>query len=494
MKILNLSLVPLTLCLLVLPSRIALGKEPSANLQMARQLNQAFIEVAENASRAVVVITVMQKPPAPSVEEGDSSPFESLPREFRRRYRRQLEEQQQQPSEGEGSGVIIREDGYILTNGHVVEDAETIEVRLQDGRSFKATVRGVDPQSDLAVLKIDAKGLPIAVLADSSKTHVGEFAIAIGAPFNFDYSVTFGHVSAKGRSDILPRFAGGAMMDQDFIQTDASINPGNSGGPLMNIDGEVIGINTLIRGLHTGIGFAIPSSLAREVSDQLISDGKFTRAWLGIGIRAFRDDADLRDLIKGIEDGVVVSAILTNGPASKSDLKASDVITAVDGKRVSTPQELRGEIRGKKVGQPITLDVVRPDSNGAAKVIKIKVKPAEWVVEPPVVTASAKSSPGKEGDTAAAGLGLMVHALTHELATRFGVEMIQGVLVVAVEKETPAARKGIKPGDIITQMDHQYIASPKQFLNAVKKVDLKKGVVILLTSGDAARFEVLKEE
>src|SRR5205085_3961481 len=192
-----------------------------------------------------------------------------------------------------------------------------------------------------------------------------------------DYSVTFGHVSAKGRSNIVP-FAGLTSMDQDFIQTDANINPGNSGGPLVNLDGEVIGINTLIRGLRTGIGFAIPSSLAKEVSDQLISDGKFKRAWLGIGIRAFRDDADLRELIKGVDDGVVVSAILTNGPASKSDLKASDVITAVDGKPVGTPQQLRGEIRGKKIGQPITLDVARPDSTGTAKMIKIKVKPAEW--------------------------------------------------------------------------------------------------------------------
>src|SRR6185436_18520715 len=148
------------------------------------------------------------------------------------------------------------------------------------GRKFKGKVRGVDPKSDVAVIKIDAKGLPVATLADSSKTRVGEFAIAIGAPFRLDYSVTFGHISAKGRSDVLTAYDGSALMDQDFIQTDANINPGNSGGPLVNIEGEVIGMNTLIRGLRTGIGFAIPSSLAKEVSDKLISDGKFNRAWL----------------------------------------------------------------------------------------------------------------------------------------------------------------------------------------------------------------------
>ncbi len=489
MRTLNLTFVPLAVACLVFPPRSASAKEPSANLQLARQLNQAFVEVAENVSRAVVVISVVQKSVAPTMEEDENSPFESLPREFRRRFRRQLEEQ---PSEGEGSGVIVREDGYILTNGHVVEDAEKIEVRLQDGRRFKATVRGVDPQSDLAVIKIDAKGLPTAVLADSTKTRVGEFAIAIGAPFNLDYSVTFGHVSAKGRSNIVPFFAGVASMDQDFIQTDANINPGNSGGPLVNIDGEVIGINTLIRGLHTGIGFAIPSSLAREVSDQLITDGKFSRAWLGIGIRGFREDPELRDFIKGVEDGVVVSAILTNGPASKSDLKRSDVITAVDGKPVNTPQQLRGEIRGKKIGQPITLDVFRPDSSGTAKMIKIKVKPTEWT-EPVTVAANTKRSSGAENDNAGAGLGLTVRSLTHELATKFGVEMIQGVVVVAVEDGTPAARKGIKPGDVITQMDHKYLANAKQFLDALKKADVKKGVMINLTSGDTVRSEVLKE-
>jgi serine protease Do len=488
MKILNLSLLPLILLCLVFSSRTASAKEPSANLQLARQLNQAFVEVAENVSPSVVVITVTPKAGVTTMDEEENSPFENLPREYRRRFfRRQLEEQ---PTVGQGSGIIIRPDGYILTNGHVVEEAETIDVRLQNGRTFKATVRGVDAQSDLAVIKIAAHDLPVAVLADSTKTRVGEFAIAIGAPFSLDYSVTFGHVSAKGRTDILPGF-GPAMMDQDFIQTDANINPGNSGGPLVNIEGEVMGINTLIRGLHTGIGFAIPSNLAREVSDQLISDGKFKRAWLGIGIRAFREDADLRELIKGIEDGVVVSAILTNGPASKSDLKASDVITAVDGKPVSNPQQLRGEVRGKKIGQPITLDVFRPDSSGGAKMVKVQVKPAEWD-EPVTVTANTKRSPGEERDTA--GLGMSVRTLTHELAAKFGVEMIQGVVVVAVQDGTPAARKGIKPGDILTQMDHKYVANPKQFREAIKNADVKKGVVINLVSGDAARFEVLREE
>jgi serine protease Do len=478
------------LCLLFGPPSDQ-AREASASLELARQLNQAFIEVAEKVSPAVVVISVVQKPaaPAPDQEEGDV-PAEPSPREFRRYFHRQFEDEPPESSFGQGSGVIVRPDGYILTNGHVVEDAEKIEVRLRDGRSFKAKVRGVDPKSDVAVIKIEAKGLPVATLADSTKTRVGEFAIAIGAPFSLDYSVTYGHVSAKGRSNVLQGSAA-VSMDQDFIQTDANINPGNSGGPLVNINGEVIGINTLIRGLHTGIGFAIPSSLVKEISDQLIAEGKFTRAWLGIGIRALRDDQDLRGLIKSVDDGVVVSSILPNGPAFKSDLRPSDVITAVDGNHVSTAQDLRGEIRGKKIGQPVTLDVFRSDHAGEGKMIKVKVKPAEWV-EAPAAVAHARRSPGAESELT--GLGLTVHVLTPELAKQFGVEITEGVIVLEVRRATPAASKEIKPGDIITSLNHQPTANPKQFREAVKKADLKKGVVINLLSGKTARFEILKED
>ena len=248
--------------------------------------------------------------------------------------------------------MIIRDDGYILTNFHVVEEAEKIIVRLRDGRKFEGTVRGKDAQSDLAVIKINATNLPAAKLGDSAAVRVGEFAVAIGAPFELDYSVTYGHVSAKGRSRVVPSMgvnSQGAMMDQDFIQTDASINPGNSGGPLVNLYGEVIGINSLIRGMHTGIGFAVPINLAKQVSEELIANGKFPRLWLGIGIRGLREDDDSMEQIKGVEDGVLVTTIRPDGPAAKSDLKSGDVITMVDGKTVSTATQLRNEIRGKKL-------------------------------------------------------------------------------------------------------------------------------------------------
>src|ERR1017187_1195517 len=474
---------------LALAAQPALCREPSANLELARQLNQAFVEVADKVSSSVVVINVVQKPAASAPEDEPNGLFDSLPREFWRYFHKQLEQLPQEKVRGEGSGIIIRDDGYILTNGHVVEDAQSIQVRLRDGRIFPAKVRGIDPKSDLAVIRIEASRLPVAVLADSTKTRVGEFAIAIGTPFDLDYSVTFGHVSAKGRSNVLQGY-GAASMDQDFIQTDALMNPGNSGGPLVNINGEVMGINTVIRGLHSGIGFAIPSSLAKEVSDQLITDGKFTRAWLGVAISALRDDPELRESLKGVDEGVVVDRILAGGPAAKSDLERDDIITAVDGKPVATSQQLRSAIRGKKVGQAVTLDVYRSDLTGHGKMLQVKVKPVEWM-DPATTLASIKPSPASESSVA--GLGVTIHPLSRELAKQFGVTQAEGVVVVAVEKGTPAARKGLKPGDVITSVNQQAIANPKQFRDALKNADLKKGVTVKLVSGSTAHVEVLTE-
>jgi serine protease Do len=462
------------------------GSETTTPLDLARQLNQAFADVAQRVSSTVVIVNVLQKvsPPNPG-DTDDDGWFDSLPpglKHFHEQFKNLPE-----TSLSVGSGVILREDGYILTNNHVVEDAESVEVKLQDGRTLRASIRGTDPQSDLAVLKVDAKALPVAKFADSSRTRVGEFAIAVGAPFRLDYSVTFGHVSAKGRSNILDGYEG-LSMDQDFIQTDALINPGNSGGPLVNIEGEVIGINALIRGMHSGIGFAVPSNLAKEVSDQLIADGKFKRAWLGVIIGALRDDADLRRVIQGIDEGVVVSRVVANGPAAKSDLKPGDIIIAIDGRGVSTAQQLRTEIRGKKVGDPVTLDVFRKGQTN-----QIQISPGEWLQPSTLLTTKANTSP-PAGRNAPAKLGVTVQALTAELAAQFGVSASEGVLVAAVEKNSPAGRKGLKAGDVITSIDQEPVNDPKQFQAAVKKADLQKGVLVNLVNGDSSRFEILKAQ
>ncbi len=472
---------------------------PNANLQLAQQLNQAFVQVAEDVSPAVVVITVVQKASAtPRLDSGDGSGDEEDPLDGLRRWFRQYQQQPQSPqmppekTRGQGSGIIVRSNGYILTNRHVVEDAERIEVRLKDGRTFPAAVRGADAMADIAVIKIDAKNLPVARLADSSKTRVGEFAIAIGAPFALDYSVTFGHVSAKDRSNIPDPEDSSRMMDQSFIQTDANINPGNSGGPLINIDGEVIGINTLINGLHTGIGFAIPINMAREVADKLITDGKYTRSWLGIGIESLRDYPEFHNLVKGVENGVVVKQIIPNGPASKSDLHPADIITEVDGKPVVTSQQLKDEVRSKKVGQSVTLNVFRMVDDKAQS-IKIIVKPGEWVDTSEVADAKESMS---SGDNAGASLGLTVDTLTHELADKYGVDMTEGVVVTSIAKTGLAARNQseIKRGDVITSINQKPVKNLKQYLSVMKKIDTKRGVILNWIGKDGtARFEILKE-
>ena len=495
MKFANLKSIHLCLSLLALAGAASAAapapasKETSAAISLARQLNQAFIEVADKASPSVVVIRVASKRDAAAMDEEGNSFWEMLPRQFRKQFEEELEKRKNRQKgkapaapqfNGQGSGVVIREDGYILTNGHVVKDAEKIKVRFRDGKEYDAEVRGIDTQSDLAVLKVNATGLTAAKFADSSKTRVGEFAIAIGAPFDLDYSVTFGHVSAKGRSHIIPD----ATMDQDFIQTDANINPGNSGGPLVNIDGEVIGINTLIRGLRTGIGFAIPSNMAREVSEKLISDGKFTRSWLGIVVSSLSEDPDVRDLVKGVSAGVVVKSIPAESPVTHSDLKPFDVITTVDGVPVVTVQDLRNQIRMKRAGSNVTLDVNR---NG--KKMQVKVKPGEMPATP---TFASNRRPAAT-DSETHDIGVTVKALTRDLAEEFGVKLAEGVIVIDIEDDSVAQRKGLKPGDIITEINHKVVTNLKQFRDTMKAADMKKGVIVNFLSQGVSKFEVLKD-
>ena len=470
------------------------AKEPSAGLALARQLNQAFIEVADEVSPAVVVIRIAHKQTALDLDDENNPFWDMLPRQYRKQLEEQWEKQRKenQPRErspsrepefdGQGSGVVIRQEGYILTNRHVVDGADKILVVLRDGTEYPAEVRGVDSQSDVAVLKIDAKGtkLVVAKLGDSEKTRVGEFAIAIGAPFALDYSVTFGHVSAKGRSRILDD----PSMDQDFIQTDANINPGNSGGPLVNIDGEVIGINTLIRGMRTGIGFAIPANLAREVADQLITEGRFTRAYLGVKIKSLKEDPEYREMMTNITAGVIISEIPPGGPAAKSELKPGDIITSVDGKPVATSQQLKNEIRSKKIGHPVALDVHRNGKN-----IKVSVKPEAWPDQSPQVASKRNST--EEVD--AQPFGLKVESITKDLAETYGIERLEGVVVTEVARGSVAESKGIKAGDVVTEVNRKAVTTPRQFREAIKGGNPKKGIIINFTSGRNDAFTILKE-
>ena len=478
------------------PARAA---EPSEALKLAQQLNQAFVEVAESVSKSVVVVRVAHKPQARGAFGNPfrNSPFfDQLPEEYRRFFERQQEEREEKTEppprqrsrkpvfSGQGSGLVYREDGIILTNSHVVENADKVKIVFRGGTEYDGEVLGVDRESDIAVVKIDATGLTAAKMGDSDKTKVGEFAIAVGSPYELDYSVTVGHVSAKGRRV----FTDQIMFDQDFIQTDASINPGNSGGPLVNIYGEVIGINTLIRGVNTGIGFAVPVNLARRVADMLIEDGKVTRAWLGVSITTLREDADYRDLAVGVEDGVVVRQFIPGGPAENSDLELADVITSVDGSRVKSADELKRELRLKKAGDSVTLGLMR---NGEAR--EIKVETGELPDEFTAVSRMRRSERKPEAETKAKLLGMTVQKITPDLAKRFETKGEEGVIVTAIENDSAAAEKGITPGDIVTRINSAPVDSVASFKAALEGEDLKKGVIVHITSKGSQRFEVLKQ-
>ena len=461
----------------------------SRSLDLARQLNEAFIEVADTVSPAVVVIQVTKRAGAGGGNLSEQNPFfEFLPPEMRRQFEERgngggtRRGQRRAPVEvGRGSGIVVTEDGYILTNNHVVEGADTVKVRFKDGRILDAEIKGRDPQSDLAVIKIKGKGLPVAKLGDSAGTRVGEFVVAIGAPFDLDYSVTVGHVSAKGRQVI--QEDEGMAMDQDFLQTDASINPGNSGGPLVNLYGEVIGINSMIHGLHTGIGFAVPSNLVKEVMPHLIKEGKFVRSRIGVTIRSLRDDQDYKGLLANVEDGVIVEGIVPDGPAAKSDLKAGDVVVKVDGKLVKTSRELKEIVSYKRPGEMVMLDVVRKDKN-----VKVKVKTEAYGDE----DSGQPSQKSKEEEVEQTNFGLSVKPITKELAEQYSLEARTGLVVTGVERDSPASNRGIRSGDIITEVNRKPVTTSRELRDALKASDSKRGVVINFMRQGASKFTVLR--
>jgi Do/DeqQ family serine protease len=325
-------------------------------LTTIKSLGQAFVEVAKNVQPSVVNIatekTITMRPRDRFVEDFfKGSPFEELFKGFGFPPQEEGKGYQHKQRSG-GSGVIVDREGYILTNNHVIEGADKVKVRLNDGREFTATVKGQDSRTDLAVLHIKSKDLPIAPLGDSDKLDVGEWAIAIGSPFGLEHTVTVGVISAKGRSGF------GTGTYEDFIQTDASINPGNSGGPLINIDGEVIGINAMIIQPGTGIGFAIPINMAKQILNDLIKTGKVVRPWLGISVQDLTPE--IAEHFKTKEkEGILVGQVYQGTDAEKAGLASGDIIISVDDKLIKNVGELVKEIQKRKVGQKVKLNIIR---------------------------------------------------------------------------------------------------------------------------------------
>jgi serine protease Do len=381
--------------------------------------------------------------------------------------------------QGLGSGVIATRDGYILTNNHVVDGADTVKVSLQDGREFTARVIGRDPKSDVAVVKIDAKDLPAVPMADSDKVEVGDVVLAVGNPFGIGQTVTSGIVSATGR--------GGAIgLDyEDFIQTDAAINPGNSGGALIDTEGRLIGINTAIlsrSGGNQGIGFAIPSNLARDVMESLVKDGKITRGYLGVYIQDVTPTLADEFKLHGTT-GALVGDVTPKSPAEKAGIKSGDIITEFNGKKVADSRHLKLEVGRTHPGQNVTIKVLRDNST---KTYQVTVKDLPGSEE------TASSDSGNHRDTGTLN-GVGVADIDDQARQQFKIpQTLKGAVVTQVEPNSAAAEAGVQPGDVILEINRKTVKNADEAVRMTEKSDNKRTLLRLWRNG-GSRYIVVDE-
>ncbi|NPA48755.1 MAG: DegQ family serine endoprotease [Thermodesulfobacteria bacterium] len=452
------------------------SKDDQEAVSLALKLSKAFAQVAKKAGPAVVFVQVekVMVRRGPAMEPFPfGSPFDFFgedffERFFGHRFPRKFRQM------GAGSGFIISKDGYILTNNHVVANADKVKVKLADGREFEAKIVGTDPASDVAVLKIDAQNLSVLPLGDSDKIQVGEWVLAIGNPFGLTQTVTVGVISAKGRSGV------GITDYEDFIQTDAAINPGNSGGPLVNLRGEAIGMNTAIftrSGGYMGIGFAIPINMVKIITEQLIKTGKVTRGWLGVVIQELNED-----LAKsfGLErpEGALVTEVAEGSPAAKAGLKPGDIIVEYNGKPVKNVAELRTMVALTPPGTKVKMVVIR---KGKRKVLEVTIG-----TQPQSLALMTGQ------DEFLKKLGLEVRPLTPELAEQFGYGVNEGVIITGVAPGSPAAMAGLKPGMLIEEVNHQKVRNMEEFARALAQSKKAGRILFLVRDRDFRRYVAIR--
>jgi serine protease Do len=425
-----------------------------ASTAEAKRLSDGFVAVAERASPSVVEIDVTARDERADVLSrffGHNGHDEPIAR-------------------GMGSGVVFSPDGAILTNNHVVEEALTINVRLRDGRFLPARLVGRDPATDLAIVKIDATGLTPAKFADSDAARVGEWVVAIGSPFGLGYTVTAGVLSAKGRGGL-------GMNDiEDYLQTDASINPGNSGGPLCNLQGDVLGINTMIVGRGQGIGFAVPSNMAQRVATQILKSGRVSRAWLGLAVQDLTPEiAQAMHLSPGA--GALVNNVATDGPSYKANVRTGDVIVTVGAHAVRDGHDLVRETISRDVGQPVQLEIVRGGQHYAASVT---------LAERPETSTPA---PVQQQSLPHQGLGLVVRDLVPQQAAQMGLAAKPLPVVTQVAPGSPADREGLRAGDVIVEANGTADPTSAQ----VAEVARSGSVLLRVKRGDRYFYAALRK-
>ncbi|HUT98055.1 MAG TPA: DegQ family serine endoprotease [bacterium] len=456
---------------LVLLAATASLAEETSGVDILRSIQEAFTSVAAEVSPAVVYIEVKS-------ETDKSLSFFFGPWGF------------EAPPEQEaaGSGFIIDAEGYVLTNAHVVARAKEIQVTLADDRAFDAEVVGIDPDSDLALLRLkDADNLPVVRLGDSDKVRVGEWALAIGSPFGLQQTVTAGIISATGRTNM------GLANYEDFIQTDASINPGNSGGPLVNLDGEVIGINSAIRAgggwtgesYNIGIGFAIPVNMARRVVADLREKGSVVRGWLGVSIQNLTEEVaramDLRET-----KGALVAEVLPDSPAEDAGFEVGDVVLEMNGVKVKDANELKNRVALLTPDERVEFLVNR---DGAERRIDVTIGE-----RPPDLTAYYEESRGTEGESrAVASLGIEVQNLDPELAREIELDEDKGVVITRVFRDSPADKAGLRSGDVILQFDRREVVDAAGFEEMAGKIVEGEPVLVLVWRDGRTTFLVIEK-
>ncbi|MBX7137253.1 MAG: DegQ family serine endoprotease [Oligoflexia bacterium] len=463
----------------------AWAEDSEQGIEQAQQLSSAFERVANLVTPSVVNIRAVKHVKQTANMRMRKMPNNPFFDQFRDFFGNDFD--QDSPfgappegfgQEGMGTGVIIDDKGHIVTNNHVVGDADELTVKLSDDREVKAKLVGSDPKSDIAVIQIEANNLKGANFGNSDELKIGEWVVAIGNPFGLDNTITAGIVSAKGRS-IMP----GKGQYEDFIQTDAAINPGNSGGPLLNLRGEVIGINTAIfsrSGGYMGIGFAIPSTMVRTVAKSLIEKGKVVRGWLGIVIQPLTED-----LAKSFNfpstDGILVGQVDPDGPAAKAGIQQGDIIVAFEGGKIRNINQFRNTVAARDPGSSVNLEVVR---DGRKKEFSVEIGE--------LPTSLAGREDNDQPSAMKHDIGIQVQSLTAEMAKQLGTKAKNGVIVTDIAPGSPAARAGMQPRDIIKNINGKDLKGAADFEKQLDAADLKKGVRFVIENGGMERFVFLK--
>src|SRR5213592_1911694 len=460
--------VLLLVLLVALPAHAQERAQPKVDPRaLLHALEEAFTTAADRVTPAVVNVSAV--PRKQSAEETPERFREFFGEEFYERFFRRRPREEARAS---GSGVLVDPRGYVLTNNHVIENAQDITVRLSDGRKFTAKLVGRDPKTDLAVLKVEAPApLPAAELGDSDHLRVGQWAIAIGNPFGLDRTVTVGIISATARNRV------GVATYENFIQTDASINPGNSGGPLLNLDGKVIGINTAIVAAGQGIGFSIPINQAKEVMRQLIASGRVVRGWLGIAIQDVTDE--LAGTF-GVREGVLVAEVMKGGPAEAAGVRQGDVIVELNGAPIKEVPELQRRVAAVAPGQPVRLKVIRE-----RKPVALSVTVTEMPAEEPVLA----GAPDEES------WGLGVEPLSGDAAAQLGLTIAAGLLVTDVVAGSPADKAGLRRGDVIVEVGKKPVADPATLFRTLAQLKPGDRVLVFVqrpSSGGRAEYLVME--